>query len=197
MTLGAVVLAAGSSSRLGEPKQLLRTAAGVPLLQHTVQEVRAAGASPIVVALGAVVEPCLSLCGDATTLTVPDWQRGMAHTLREALAHLASLDVTIEGALIVVCDQPALSASLLISLEDAWRRTGADAAAAEYAGVRGVPALLSRGLWPRLLDAGGSGDGGARALLRDPSLRIAGVEWPEGSFDIDTPSDAARLRTST
>ncbi|MDX2184243.1 MAG: nucleotidyltransferase family protein [Gemmatimonadaceae bacterium] len=197
MTLGAVVLAAGSSSRLGEPKQLLRTAAGVPLLQHTVTAVRDSGAAPIVVALGAVVTPCLPLCGDATPVIVTDWQLGMAHSLRVALQRLHAEAPTLEGAWIVVCDQPALSATLLIALEDAWRRTGADAAAAEYAGVRGVPALLARSLWPRLLEPATGVDGGARALLRDPTLRIAGVEWPEGSFDVDTPADAARLRAAT
>lgn len=189
-----MVLAAGSSSRLGEPKQLLRTATGVPLLQHTVAQLRAAQASPICVALGAVVEPCVPLCGDAAIVVVPDWPLGMSHSLRVALAQLASLAPDVEGAWIVVCDQPALSTSLLVALEDAWRRTGADAAAAEYAGIRGVPALVSRALWPRLLAPDRAGEGGARALLRDPALRVAGVEWPDGSFDVDTPSDAARLR---
>lgn len=194
VSIGAVVLAAGASSRLGRPKQLLGGPRGT-LVAATIAAARDAGASPIVVTVGAHAEQVRPACGGAHIVDVPDWAAGQHVSVAAGVRALQAMAPTLDAVLLLVCDQPALDAAVLVRLEDAFRRTGAQAAAAFYDSVAGVPALVSRALLPRLLEppgVGGSGVG-ARGLLRDPAVRTALVEWPEGAFDVDTPEDAAAL----
>jgi molybdenum cofactor cytidylyltransferase len=198
VSLGAIVLAAGASTRLGTPKQLLDGPRG-PLVQATIAAARDAGATPVVVTLGAHAARIAPHCTGALVVPVPDWAEGQHASLAAGLAALEAAAPTLEGAYLLVCDQPALTADVLVRLHDAFRRTGADAAAAFYHGQAGVPALVAARLFARVRERShdrslsGAGDRGARALLRDPAVRTALVEWPDGAFDIDTPADAARL----
>ena len=192
MSLGAIVLAAGASSRLGHPKQSLVGPHG-PLLVATIAAARAAGADPVVVTVGAHAAHVRPLCAGADVVEVPHWADGQHASLVAGLAALRARAPHVDGTFLLVCDQPMLDAPLLVRLEDAFRRTGADAAAAFYGGAAGVPALVSARLFERLAVAEPTRDAGARAILRDPSVRTALVEWAEGLFDVDTPADATRL----
>lgn len=195
MSLGAIVLAAGASSRLGRPKQLLVGPRG-SLVQATIAAARGAGADPVLVTLGAHAEAVAPHCAGAVIVPVAAWADGQGASLAAGLAALETATASLDGAFLLVCDQPALTADVLVRLHDAFRRTGADAAAAYYDRQAGVPALVSARLLVRLRQDGGGGHG-ARALLRDPAVRTALVEWPEGAFDVDTPADAARLAGGT
>lgn len=182
--VAAIVLAAGASTRLGRPKQLEPGPGGVPLLRHAALVAREATGLPAVVGVGCDADRVRAVVDDiADCVVVPGWREGPQATLRACVADLARRHAAADGAFLLVCDQPRLTPEVLSHLEDAWRRTGADAAAAHYDGVLGVPALFSRALWGRLgaLPAGE----GARSLLRDPALRIASVEWPDGAMDVD------------
>jgi molybdenum cofactor cytidylyltransferase len=192
VSCAAVILAAGGSSRLGTPKQLLAGPRG-PLVTATVAAARAARASHVVVTVGShahlVHDAVVAADAQAMVVHVPTWAEGQHASLHAALDVLHTLPADVEGAWLLVADQPLLDAPVLVALEDAWRRTGADASAAHYGEVTGVPALIGRAWWPHIASA----EGGARGFLRDPARRVARVEWPDGAFDVDTPADAERL----
>lgn len=193
--LAAVILAAGGSSRLGQPKQLLRYR-GRPLIVRAVRLAgRVAGAGVIVV-LGDQRQRLRSLLRrrdrvrDHETLSIvdnPRWADGLASSLR---AGIGATPTSAKAALILVVDQARLDAADLNRLAGRWRRRPSRPAAAHYLDRAGVPAVIPR-RWFRDL-AALSGDVGARELLRrldDVSL----VPMPNAAFDVDTPADAATL----
>ncbi|QAT87875.1 Nicotine blue oxidoreductase [Corallococcus coralloides] len=188
MTVAIVLLAAGSSSRLGQPKQLLRHE-GTSLVRRAAE--RALGASPVVtVVLGARREDVASELDGLAVRCVdnPDWALGQGSSLR---AGLRALPRDVDGALLMLCDQLRVDAAHLRSLIDTFERTRAPIVASAYAGTRGVPALFSRALFPELEALPPAG--GARGLIaRDPS-RVVEVPLPGGEEDVDTAEDALRL----
>lgn len=188
MTVAIVLLAAGSSSRLGQPKQLLRHE-GMSLVRRAAE--RALAASPeVVVVLGARHgDVAAELDGLAVRcVDNPDWALGQGSSLR---AGLRALPPDVDGALLMLCDQLRVDAAHLRSLIDTFERTRAPIVASAYAGTRGVPALFSRALFPELEALPPTG--GARGLIaRDPS-RVVEVPLPGGEEDVDTAEDALRL----
>jgi CTP:molybdopterin cytidylyltransferase MocA len=175
----AVVLAAGASTRLGEPKQLVRLA-GETLLERAVRTAREAGCSPVVVVLGAEAEQIAEECdlSDAVVVVNEEWSEGMASSIRVGVGALQDAD----GVVLMTCDQPAVSAAHLRAL----MKTGA-ATASVYAGRRGVPAYLPASSFAQLLEL--RGDVGARELLRGADA----VELANGELDVDTAEDLERL----
>lgn len=189
--LAAVLLAAGGSRRLGTPKQLLRRRIR-PLLVSAVEALHAATGGPVIVVVGA---HALRLRGALRRAGAPSivvhnsgWSTGLAGSLRAGLNAIGS---AAEAALICLTDQPDVDAMALGRLIAAWQRRPHAPAAARYGGRVGVPAILPRRSWRAV--AGLAGDEGARALLRGHA-NITIVEMPEAAFDVDTPTDAARLR---
>ena len=178
----AIILAAGASRRLGEPKQLLRHQ-GQTLLRRAVA---AAGAcAPVLVVTGCRAEAMAAeLAGLEVQVVVnPGWEEGMASSIR---AGVAALPEGWEAVLFLVCDQPAVDAALVGRLISAW--SGAPVACA-YDGVLGIPALLPARFRDRLL--GLAGDRGARSLLGEPG--VVAVPFPEGAWDVDVPGDSGML----
>jgi CTP:molybdopterin cytidylyltransferase MocA len=115
-----------------------------------------------------------------------EWREGMGASLR---AGVETLRTHCDGLLVVLCDQPALTAAHLQHLVDAWRTAPERAVASLYAGTAGVPALLPAHWFGRLLQL--QGDAGARTLLRAPSAEVITVAAPELERDIDRPQDLA------
>ena len=143
MTVAAVVLAAGASTRFGSPKQRL-------LLQPVLERVRASAVDEVVVVVGAhPVETA------ARTVRCPEWERGPGASLR---CGLRALRAGTDAAVVVLADGPNLDPRAIDRVVDAWRETGAPVVAASYGGGRGHPVLLARDVWARIPDAG------ARAL---------------------------------
>ncbi len=182
---GVVLLAAGGSRRLGQPKQLVQMA-GETLVHRAARLALATAPADAVLVLGAHAEAVLA--GVATLALRPvqcaDWERGMGTSLR---AGLAALSPACQGALVLLCDQPDLDATHLQALVQAWRRDPSRAAASAYAGVLGVPALLPRAWFPEL--AALDGDRGARDLLRQRARDVQAVACSPLARDIDTPND--------
>jgi molybdenum cofactor cytidylyltransferase len=181
----ALILAAGASSRLGTPKQLLavdgqslvRRAALAALATNPVRAAIVVGAESTAVTA--------ALAGLAVeSIYCADWQKGMGASLR---AGVKILQQHCDGLLVVLCDQPALTAAHLQHLVDAWRAAPEQAVASLYAGTAGVPALLPAHWFERLLQL--HGDVGARTLLRAPSAEVVTVAAPELERDIDRPLD--------
>ena len=189
---GAVILAAGASHRMGEPKQLLPLA-GQPLLLRAVEAALASPAWPVVVVLGAHADKIRPLLARRPVLVAenPAWAEGMASSLRAGIAVLQQFSRTLDAAVIALCDQPAFSADVIAQLIATQHATGRSIVAARYGGRNGAPALFLREHFPALIAL--SGEEGALALLRDEA-RIAIVDLPALAFDLDTPADYAALQ---
>ena len=193
MRSAGVVLAAGSSRRMGTPKQLLDFG-GKPLLQVIVEEANASRLDEVIVVLGAEADRIGERVdfGRARTIVNPDHASGMASSL---LAGIAALDDEVDRAVVVLGDQPDIKSALLDELLDLHERSGLPAAALNFEGLLHPPVVLSRELWPDLTNL--EGDVGCRALIRQrPELvaALAGGGGHKHPVDIDTPADYARLR---
>jgi molybdenum cofactor cytidylyltransferase len=190
----AVVLAAGASTRLGQPKQLLRWPAfgGETLIDRTIGLAREAGAEPIFVVLGAHAEEIRlqAELRDCILVRNEAWAEGMASSIRLGISTVLENAPDAFGAMMLVCDQPALSADHLRALLNAHRSDPKTVAASRYAGRAGVPAIFPRALFSALQKL--HGDRGARAILQQPDWAIHTIEFPGGELDLDSPEDVAR-----
>ena len=193
LRFGAVILAAGASTRMGAPKQLLELR-GKPLLVHAVEAALASPAWPVVVVLGAHAEKIEPTLARLPVLVVENeaWTEGMASSIRSGIGTLRQFSRALDAALIALCDQPAFSAATIMQLVAAQRDTGRSIVASRYAGRQGAPALFLREHFPAL--AALTGEEGARTLLNGDSSRVAAVDLPALAVDLDTPADFAALQ---
>jgi molybdenum cofactor cytidylyltransferase len=187
----AVLLAAGGSSRLGKPKQLVRLRAE-PLLRRAVDAAAAATGGSVIVVVGADalrLRALLARTHAQRTRVVahPGWAEGLSSSLRRGLA---AVPAQSRGVLFVLADQPLVDARSLERLIAAWRRRPSHAAAARYAGRLGVPAIVPRRAFAALRSL--KGDEGARRVLAQ-ARGVVEVEMPEAEIDVDTPQDLVTL----
>lgn len=186
MDAGIIILAAGSSTRMGRSKQLME------LGEETLiaRAVRVAGASgmKVVVVLGAEDKKHAEVIRKMKIDIVfnPDWQSGMASSIKAGLRHF-SVNKNIHGVIVMVCDQPLLTSAHLTNLRDQWISTHKPIIASYYAGTVGVPALFDQSMFPEMLTL--MGEGGAKKIIQNHPDKTAAVIFPEGSFDLDTPDD--------
>ena len=188
-THGVVVLAAGASSRLRCNKLLLQHE-GETLVRRAVRIAIATAPRDTAIVLGAEADAVFAEVCDLPIHRVDcaNWRAGMGASL---FAGLAALSNECAGALIVVCDQPALTASHLLALCAAWCASPNNAAASFYADRLGVPALLPRA-WFSGLSA--HGDHGARELFAERCTQISAVPNEALALDIDREEDLVALR---
>jgi molybdenum cofactor cytidylyltransferase len=191
-SIGLILLAAGDSTRLGRPKQLLEFR-GATLLRRAAESAMASRARPVVVVLGSEGEACAAVLRDLPVEVVvnPAWKEGLASSIRAGVGALEAAAPMVGGVVVCVADQPRLSAAVLDALMEKQRASGAKMAAAEYGGKLGVPAVFCASLFGELKAL--RGDEGARSLLRRAGETVARVPFPGGEVDVDTPEDAARL----
>lgn len=187
-TIGIIILAAGASTRLGTPKQLLPYR-GQSLLRHTTEVAIASGCCPIVVVLGVQVERLEAEVQQLPVYVVENshWADGMSSSIQTGLTILQSIHPPVKAVVMLLCDQPFVSASLVHQLIEVHHRTGKPIVASEYAGIVGVPALFSHVLFPVLMTL--QADRGARYVIQTRVQAVARVPFPLGAIDIDTPSD--------
>jgi molybdenum cofactor cytidylyltransferase len=189
---GVILLAAGQSSRLGQPKQLL-TYDGDSLIRRAVQVALDAAAGPVIVVLGAHAEqirPVIHLSG-IQIVENTQWETGMASSVHAGLEFLVQQHPEADGALLMVCDQPHLEPSILQRLVQLQQQAGSPAVCCTYGGSQGTPALFHRSLFPSLLQL--KGDAGARKLLQHLGNTVTQLTFEKGLLDIDTPDDYADL----
>jgi len=192
---GVVILAAGSSTRMGKPKQLLELE-GKPLVVRAVEAALASPAWPVVVVLGAHAEKIRPVLAPFPVLVTENsaWAEGMAASIRAGVSTLHEFSRHIDAAVIALCDQPAFSADIIAQLVATQRATGRSVVAARYAGRQGAPALFLREHFPTLIAL--TGEEGARTLLNDASERVASIDLPALAVDLDTPEDFAAAAKS-
>lgn len=192
--LAVVVLAAGASSRLGSAKQLVEFR-GAPLVRRATRAAIEAGASPVIVVLGAhAQEIAAALAGLAgvSAVTSDHWEDGLASSLATGVREAMRLDIRCDGVLITTSDQPLVDGMALRSLMDAFG-DGARLVAAEYGGTIGVPAVIGREHFQSLLAL--TGDAGAGRWLRARIGEVHRVPMPDAQMDIDCAADVAKLAT--
>lgn len=184
-SLFAIVLAAGASTRFGSPKQLVRIA-GRPLLHTAVTRASEVVGSAVIVVLGSGAAELGALLkhSPGSIVVNQDWREGLGSSIR---AGISRLPPTCSGALLMLADQPAVTADDLRRLAGTWRRQPLYLAAALYGGTCGVPAIFPRSLFQELTQL--RGDQGARLLLRRNADRLVRVPMPGAELDIDTPED--------
>jgi molybdenum cofactor cytidylyltransferase len=217
--IGAVVLAAGGSSRLGQPKQLL-VFRGETLVRRAVRAATEAGCAPILVVVGEIGEAIKrsvdirdsrisssslqadqhwsatdkeGVTGPAVVPTVvqnADWREGIGTSIRRGLELLPK---DVHAAVLLTCDQPFLDVSIVRQLIVAQEETGKPIVASSYANTLGIPALFHRSCFDALLAL--PDDAGSKAFILSRRGEVASIPFPRGEIDIDTPEDLKRLTT--
>lgn len=190
--IGAVILAAGMSSRMGETKQLIRLGENT-LLEQVVEIVRSCRVDEIVLVLGHQAETIKKRVGIKNLKVVinESYQQGMGTSLRTGLAALSS---GTNAALIVLADQPFVRAETLDRLIDQYEQSGAQIAIPIYKGFRGNPVLLGRSVFPEVMAL--TGDIGCRAIFGNHVEGIVKVLVDDIGIllDLDTKGDVEKLR---
>jgi CTP:molybdopterin cytidylyltransferase MocA len=183
MRVAAVVVAAGGSTRLGEPKQLVRLGKE-NLLERAVRIAREAGCAPVVVVLGASSDVILAQCSLANAYVVlnEDWASGMGGSVGVGVGALQN----VGGCVVMTCDMPMVMPEHLRLLMGVGSEH--DVVASLYLGRRGAPAYFPSVMFAELMAL--RGDSGARELLQDARY----VELEGGEVDVDTVADVERAR---
>ena len=187
LKIAGLLLAAGGSTRLGRPKQLVEFE-GESLIRRAAGALIGAGCSPIVVVLGNEIEGSVkALVGLGTHIVVNDaWESGMGSSIACGIRSIMSASQDVDALLISLCDQPLVTADKLRPFIETFSHLKAGIVAAEYDGVAGVPALFSARCFPQLacLD----GENGAREVIRNSPDAVT-IPLPEAAIDVDKEQD--------
>jgi molybdenum cofactor cytidylyltransferase len=187
-TIAAVILAAGSSTRMGTPKQLLLYQ-GQSLLRRITETAIAAGCQPIFVILGAYMEQIQSQVSDLPIQVVENraWQTGMGSSIRCGIQALLSHTHPVEAAILLLCDQPFVSPQLIQKLESIHSSTCSSIIASRYQNTIGVPALFHATLFSELIDLPASE--GAKTVIQRYLNTVIAIDFAQGAIDVDTPEN--------
>jgi molybdenum cofactor cytidylyltransferase len=185
---GLVLLAAGASTRMGRPKQLLEID-GVPLVRRAAEAALAAPVWPVIVVLGAHAEKIRPTLASLPLLLADnaEWAEGLASSLRAGIRTLGLFSAHLDAAVIALCDQPGFSTETVAQLLALRRTSGRSIVATLAGGHLGPPVLFDREFFPALQML--EGDAGARQLLLAQREKIAVLEAPALATDLDTPAD--------
>jgi len=184
---GIIILAAGSSSRLGKPKQNL-IYQGETLLQHALSAAIDSGCKPIVLVLGANKEVIIPQIANETVSVVynANWEQGMSTSIHTGITELKKTE-DINSVLIMLCDQPFVDVGLIKNILQKHTESRKGIVACAYNDTLGVPVLFDKKYFDDLLAL--KGHEGARKLLTAYAADIAVVDFVKGAVDIDTIGD--------
>jgi molybdenum cofactor cytidylyltransferase len=212
--IAAVILAAGESSRLGQPKQLIQFR-GKTLVRRMVDAASEAGCRPILVVVGngkqaphldalrspkeETRQPVNAITSElkktgATIVANSNWKCGIGTSIRTGIRHLIDTAPGVEATVLLTCDQPFVDRAVIDGLITLRHETGKPIVAAGYAGTLGVPALFDRDRLPELLQLDDSG--GAKSIILSNRDHVAEFPFPEGKIDIDTAEEWERFCSS-
>ncbi|XGV96632.1 MAG: NTP transferase domain-containing protein [Leptolyngbya sp. BL-A-14] len=191
--VGLILLAAGASTRMGSPKQLLPYR-GRSLLRYMAEVALASNCDPIVVVLGANSDRIRPTIADFPLHIIENnqWSEGMGGSIRTGVEQITRINQQLDAMMVMLCDQPFVTASSLHQLIEAYQLHRSQVVASAYANILGVPALFSRALFPDLLSL--TADVGAKVLIQQYRDQVYAVPFPEGMIDLDTPEDYQQIR---
>ena len=185
-----VVLAAGGSRRLGQPKQLL-SVLGEPLLRRVVRMAADAEPDHLVVVLGSNACECLAAIKDcgADIIVNPFWECGLAGSVRLGVERAE--EVGADAVLLLLADQPLLDSTVIRRFLVRANGQTDLIIAARYDGVLGAPMMFGSDWFAQLKKL--EGDQGARSLVPKERGGVEIIDWSEGAIDVDTPEDLAGI----
>lgn len=195
--VGIIVLAAGASSRMGEPKQLLPFE-GETLLKRAVRTALESPCRPVIVVLGSNADGLQEEIEETGALVSVNraWVEGMSSSIRCGLRSLQATAPNIEAVILMLCDQPLVTSDVIRRLVDAYHENSASLVASAYEteGEKtcGVPALFSRLLFSELMELRGAQ--GAKRIIARYRAKAVVIAVPEAAFDVDTPDDYRALQ---
>ncbi len=191
--IGVVILAAGSSSRLGYPKQLVEFN-GKTLLQQVIDTANSYEFDAKVLVLGANSEVILQQIEtkDFQVIINDNWKEGMSASIKKGLSESLKIEKALDHILMLLSDQPFVRSENIKELINVQLKGNKQAAFSEYAGEIGVPAIFSRELFSELEKL--EGDQGAKKLILNEKIDYQTVKFEAGNFDVDTPEDVEELK---
>jgi molybdenum cofactor cytidylyltransferase len=192
MKVAAVVLAAGNSSRFGQPKQLA-IFHGEPFVRRVVTAANDAGCAPIVVVVGAEAAQVTSvLAGLSVSIAEhPNWPNGLGSSIAAGAEHAVNITADLDAIILLTCDQPFVNAAALRQLIQLHLETGKPIVASAYAETFGVPALFDRSCFADLSQL--TGDSGAKAIIFRRRHDVEPYDFPAAAIDIDAAADYEKL----
>lgn len=190
MEIAVIILAAGGSSRLGKPKQLLPFHGG-SLLRRAAEAAVGSHADHCTVVLGNEAECCGAEIANLPVRleTNPHWREGLASSIRVGIHAVRRHHPDLDAVILAPCDQPFLTSAVLNSLMQIHLSTAAGIVASSYAETLGVPALFCAAWFQRLSEL--QGDRGAKSLFDTAGPDLITVPFPQGATDVDTAEDYA------
>lgn len=192
-TIGLILLAAGASTRMGSPKQLLEFE-GQSLIRYATQNALRSRCFPVVVVVGANKELIKLELSDLPVFIADnsEWEEGMGSSISKGLEMLLSVHPHVKAAVIMLCDQPFVKTTLINQLIDEFEQKNTPLIVCSYGGSLGVPALFSADYFTALSTL--QGNEGAKKLILTHQNQTVAIPFPEGKIDIDTPEDYLGLQ---
>ena len=162
-------------------------------MEHAVDTANESEANPVVVVIGANAALLKKEIAEKKVHIVEnsEWKEGMASSVRCGLTTLLHIAPLSDVVIIMVCDQPFVSSSLLNELIATQKKTSKPIVTSQYENAIGPPALFHKTIFPELLEL--KGDAGARKIIEQRSGDVATVLFKQGSIDIDTEADYKAL----
>lgn len=190
--IGAIILAAGMSSRLGKPKQLLPFK-GSNLLQNTIDIVVSSDIDAIVLVTGSEMQ---KIIGEINIKGIDlahneDWHTGMTSSIICGLHHLLSIKPLIQAVIILVCDQPYLEKSIIKDIVYTYNNSDYKIIQCRYLDGVGPPVLFDKIMFDHIFSVKDSF--GARSVIKAHGDKTGYVSFPKGNIDIDTQHDYDQL----
>ena len=191
MKTGVILLAAGSSSRLGRPKQLINYQ-GKTLLQHSIEAAQHSAADVLIVVLGCNADLIQTHIEskEVSVLVHAHWKDGMSSSMQCGLRHLIETR-QVDQVVLMLCDQPFVHQGLLDQLMLDKKTSGKGIIACSYAGTVGVPALFDQKYFSELLAL--KGTEGAKKVILNHQEDTFLVDFPLGAVDLDTEENVQKF----
>ena len=183
--IGAVIVAAGESSRFDRLKQLVQFRSK-SLVRRVADAAKDANCSPIVVVLGSKREQIERELKETNAIVAEnqDWRRGIGSSIRVGVESAVNQAPDIEAIVLLTCDQPFVKTDTIECLIAMREKTKKAIVASSYSETLGVPALFDRSCFRELLTL--PDDSGAKSIILSNRERVAELLFPEGKIDIDT-----------
>ena len=184
---GIVLLAAGKSSRLGTPKQLLHFDGSTLVRKVAIQALEVS--DKVIVVVGPKSEELKESLNTLPLHLVNNtlFEEGIASSIRMGITALVKTFGQLSGVILIVCDQPYVLAPVLLNLVETAQKTNKGVVASAYSGTLGIPVLFHKNYFDKLLEL--KGDTGAKNLFNEYPEDVATIDFPLGEVDIDTLED--------